>query len=179
MTVDAPTAGTLLMVLNHDSAFKSWHWPPKCKAHCRHNDDFTYHFTYFATIWRLRLQIVAKYVISYVKSSLCLQCALNLGGQCHDLKTLSWFNTISSVPAVGASTVMIKRLCRDLRPPTVLISPPFWELHSRRQGGSRRSITKQYTKSKSVSLDMCGCLCLWSVRIHGLWYVWILDLRYV
>ena len=37
----------------------------------------------------LRLQIVAKHVISYVKSSLCLQCALHLGGQCHDLKALS------------------------------------------------------------------------------------------
>ena len=123
MTVDAPTAGTLLMVLNHDSAFKSWHWPPKCKAHCRHNDDFTYDITYYATIWRRSLQIVAKCVVSYIKSSLCLQCALNLCGQCHDLMSLSWFSTISSVPAVGASTVVIWRQCRDLTPPTV---PLVW-----------------------------------------------------
>ena len=125
MTIDAPTAGTLLMVLNHDSVFKSRHWPPKFKAHCRHNDDLTYDITYFATIWRRSLQIVAEYVKWYVKSSLCLQSALNLGGQCHDLKTLSWFNKISSVPAVGASTVTISRLCRDLRPPTVYVSNSF------------------------------------------------------
>ena len=41
MAVVAPTAGTLLMVLNHGNAFKSWQWPPKFKAHCGHNDDFT------------------------------------------------------------------------------------------------------------------------------------------
>ena len=95
------------MVLNRDSAFKSWHWPPKCKACCRRNDGFTYHFTCFATIRRLRLQIVAKYVISYVKSSLCLQRALHLGGQCHDLKKLQRFNTISGVPAVEASILRL------------------------------------------------------------------------
>ena len=107
MTIDAPTAGTLLMVLNHDSAFKSWHWPPECKAHCRHNDDFTYHFTYLATIWRRNLQIVAKYVTSNVKSSLCLQCALGLGGHCYGRNTMSWFNTIGEVPTEH---------CRDLKP---------------------------------------------------------------
>ena len=50
MTIDAPTAGTPLMVLNRESVFKFLKWPPKFKAHCRHNDDFTYGFTYFATI---------------------------------------------------------------------------------------------------------------------------------
>ena len=50
MTIADPTAGTLLMVLNHDSAFKSSHWPSKPKAHCTRNHDFTYDITYFATI---------------------------------------------------------------------------------------------------------------------------------
>ena len=48
--MDAPTAGKVLMVLNRNSAFKSQHLPPKCKAHCRHNDDFTYDIAYFAQI---------------------------------------------------------------------------------------------------------------------------------
>ena len=42
MAVVAPTAGTLLMVLNHGNAFESWQCPPKFKAHCGHNDDFTF-----------------------------------------------------------------------------------------------------------------------------------------
>ena len=50
---------------------------------------------------------VAKYIILYVKSSLCLQCALHLDGQCRDLKALLRFNTISTVPAMGASIVAI------------------------------------------------------------------------
>ena len=108
-----------LMVLNHYSVFKSWQWPPKFNAHCRHYDDFATDFIGFVPIWRRSLQIAAKSVNSYVTSWLCLQCALNLGSHCHDLKTLSWFNTISGVPAAMASTVMILRLCHNLRPPTV------------------------------------------------------------
>ena len=53
------------------------------------------------------IQKISKYVKSNVTSSVCLQCALHLGGHCHDLKTLSRFNTISGVPAVEASIVAI------------------------------------------------------------------------